>query len=150
MGVSLDKQVEEATLTYRVKFDKGYDWTRGGKLPGLCDDGVCSSAAEAISLLDNRSDGENLLFSTKRNASRGSSVVLLFELSERYVSLHRVYSADCPGGCRNTHSTSSGWSSRMMWRDQSPESVGASTANGPDVLGRLESYMYLPFECARN
>lgn len=38
----------------------------------------------------------------------------------------------------------------MMWRDQSPDSVGATTANGPDVLGRLESYIYLPFECARN
>lgn len=71
MGVALEKEVEEATLTYRVKFDKGYDWTRGGKLPGLCDDGVCSSAAAANSLLDNRSDGEIFLFSTKKKTFPG-------------------------------------------------------------------------------
>ena len=27
--------MEEATLQYRFKFDEGYDWTWGGKLPGL-------------------------------------------------------------------------------------------------------------------
>ena len=37
----MERQVEEATLAYRVKFEKDYyDWTGGGKLPGLCNDGV--------------------------------------------------------------------------------------------------------------
>jgi hypothetical protein len=31
--------MQEATLKYSMKFEKGYDWTRGGKLPGLCDKG---------------------------------------------------------------------------------------------------------------
>ena len=33
--------MEEATLTYRMKFSAGYDWTAGGKLPGLSAEGVC-------------------------------------------------------------------------------------------------------------
>ena len=36
--VRLPKVVRSATLSYKVKFDADYDWTRGGKLPGLCDE----------------------------------------------------------------------------------------------------------------
>jgi hypothetical protein len=36
-AVDLSEELEEATLSYKMKFDKGYDWTAGGKLPGLCD-----------------------------------------------------------------------------------------------------------------
>lgn len=37
MRVDLPREVPSATLSYSVKFDEGYDWTAGGKLPGLCD-----------------------------------------------------------------------------------------------------------------
>ena len=42
MRVNLPREVESATLSYRVKFDANYDWTAGGKLPGLCDSGALS------------------------------------------------------------------------------------------------------------
>jgi hypothetical protein len=35
MKVSLKKKVTEATLSYTFKFSDDYDWTLGGKLPGL-------------------------------------------------------------------------------------------------------------------
>ena len=41
-AVRLPQPLTAATLSYKVKFEKGYDWTRGGKLPGLCDEGVSS------------------------------------------------------------------------------------------------------------
>jgi hypothetical protein len=37
MRVDLPREVDSATLTYKVKFDPDYDWTAGGKLPGMCD-----------------------------------------------------------------------------------------------------------------
>ena len=40
MKVALKEELEEATLSYKVKFDGNYDWTAGGKLPGLCDNGM--------------------------------------------------------------------------------------------------------------
>ena len=40
MRVNLPREVNSATLSYRVKFDDNYDWTAGGKLPGLCDSGA--------------------------------------------------------------------------------------------------------------
>eukprot|EP00892_Ulva_mutabilis_P009445 jgi/Ulvmu1/6873/UM031_0078.1 len=32
----LPQQLEEASMSYRVKFSSGFEWTKGGKLPGLC------------------------------------------------------------------------------------------------------------------
>jgi hypothetical protein len=44
-GVTLDARlprvVDEATLRYKFKFSAGYEWVKGGKLPGLCDEGAC-------------------------------------------------------------------------------------------------------------
>jgi hypothetical protein len=40
MHAYLPRELKEATLSYRMKFDNGYDWTYGGKLPGLCAEGV--------------------------------------------------------------------------------------------------------------
>lgn len=37
--VRLPYKVSEATVSYKVKFDAGYAWGLGGKLPGLCSDG---------------------------------------------------------------------------------------------------------------
>lgn len=31
---------DEASMAYRVKFSAGFDWTKGGKLPGLCGGGM--------------------------------------------------------------------------------------------------------------
>jgi hypothetical protein len=31
---------DEAWMSYKVKFSPGFDWTKGGKLPGLCGGGV--------------------------------------------------------------------------------------------------------------
>lgn len=39
-AVNLPEELEEATLSYKVKFGSNYDWTLGGKLPGLCDAGA--------------------------------------------------------------------------------------------------------------
>lgn len=36
--VRLPTKVMEATVSYKVKFDAGYAWGLGGKLPGLCSD----------------------------------------------------------------------------------------------------------------
>lgn len=38
--VTLPKPLQSATLSYWVKFSKDYDWTRGGKLPGLSSNGL--------------------------------------------------------------------------------------------------------------
>lgn len=48
----LSKPMEEATLTYRMKFSAGYDWTSGGKLPGLSAEGVrpCMRQKAIVSL----------------------------------------------------------------------------------------------------
>lgn len=32
-----------AIMEFKVKFEKGFDWTQGGKLPGLCGGGQCVS-----------------------------------------------------------------------------------------------------------
>ena len=40
--VRLTEELEEATLSYRFKFSKGYGWTLGGKLPGLSDEDMAS------------------------------------------------------------------------------------------------------------
>jgi hypothetical protein len=41
-AVNLAEELEEATLSYKVRFESNYDWTSGGKLPGLCDVGALS------------------------------------------------------------------------------------------------------------
>ncbi len=33
--VGLSRSVDDACIRYRVRFDKGFDWSKGGKLPGL-------------------------------------------------------------------------------------------------------------------
>lgn len=38
--VRLPHPLGAATLSYKFKFDAGYDWTSGGKMPGLCDNGA--------------------------------------------------------------------------------------------------------------
>lgn len=40
--VRLQDEVDEATLSYRFKFGQGYEWTWGGKLPGLADEDMAS------------------------------------------------------------------------------------------------------------
>lgn len=35
MKIELTDRVTEATLSYRFAFSRDYDWTLGGKLPGL-------------------------------------------------------------------------------------------------------------------
>lgn len=40
----LNTPLESATLSYDFMFDPGYDWTHGGKLPGLCSDGAAPYA----------------------------------------------------------------------------------------------------------
>ena len=51
MKMTLDEELEEATLSYKVKFDGNYDWTAGGKLPGLCDTGVVSTCCTLMHLV---------------------------------------------------------------------------------------------------
>jgi hypothetical protein len=34
--VQLPQPLESATFSYKFKFSDGYDWTAGGKLPGVC------------------------------------------------------------------------------------------------------------------
>ena len=41
--VRLERPVMSATLSYFVKFDANFDFTRGGKLPGLCGEGARSA-----------------------------------------------------------------------------------------------------------
>lgn len=43
----LPQAVEEATLTYRVKFSDGFDFVRGGKLPGLAGGTAPSGSTQA-------------------------------------------------------------------------------------------------------
>lgn len=39
-AVRLPQPVESATVSFKFKFDGGYDWTAGGKLgPGMCSEG---------------------------------------------------------------------------------------------------------------
>lgn len=38
--VRLPEALRTATLSYKFKFSDDYDWTSGGKLPGLCDEGT--------------------------------------------------------------------------------------------------------------
>lgn len=45
MQTELQRPLDEATLTYKLKFDANYDWTAGGKLPGLCSDGAFHACA---------------------------------------------------------------------------------------------------------
>lgn len=50
MSVRLTEVLTEATMTYNLKFEEGFDWTYGGKLPGLCSEGrsnvqPCASTA---------------------------------------------------------------------------------------------------------
>jgi nitrous oxidase accessory protein NosD len=45
--VEFDTDVEEAFLTYRVKFGAGFDFVRGGKLPGLAGGSAPSGSAPA-------------------------------------------------------------------------------------------------------
>eukprot|EP00892_Ulva_mutabilis_P001975 jgi/Ulvmu1/11779/UM008_0193.1 len=45
--VRLPSKVMEATVSYKVKFDAGYAWGLGGKLPGLCSDD-CPSGCTAM------------------------------------------------------------------------------------------------------
>lgn len=46
----LSKPMEEATLTYRMKFSEGFDWTAGGKLPGLSAEGAAIPTLSPMSL----------------------------------------------------------------------------------------------------
>jgi hypothetical protein len=43
MDVRLKDPLTEATFSYKFKFDVDYDWTRGGKLPGVCDERATST-----------------------------------------------------------------------------------------------------------
>ena len=45
--VELDEGYEEAYLSYRVKFEEGFDFVRGGKLPGLAGGSAPSGSAPA-------------------------------------------------------------------------------------------------------
>jgi hypothetical protein len=33
---SLEQSATEAVFGYRVMFENGWDWVKGGKLPGIC------------------------------------------------------------------------------------------------------------------
>lgn len=35
----LSEEGEEMSMSYQVKFSAGFEWTKGGKLPGLCGGG---------------------------------------------------------------------------------------------------------------
>lgn len=48
--VRLPEPLRSATLSYRFRFSPGYDWTSGGKLPGLCDEGAAPVALLLLSL----------------------------------------------------------------------------------------------------
>jgi hypothetical protein len=39
-SVVLPESLDHATISYNFKFQEGYDWTKGGKLPGFCDAGA--------------------------------------------------------------------------------------------------------------
>ena len=55
MKVELDDSAEKATMSYEFAFSENFDWTLGGKLPGLCSDGMCMLCLhQAISDLDCR------------------------------------------------------------------------------------------------
>jgi hypothetical protein len=42
--IGLKEAVESATFSYKFKFSAGYEWTAGGKMPGVCDSGaLCRS-----------------------------------------------------------------------------------------------------------
>ena len=42
-----DDESDEAWMSYKVKFSPGFDWTEGGKLPGLCGGGARPHAGGA-------------------------------------------------------------------------------------------------------
>lgn len=42
-------QTKKAVMEYRLKFENGFDWTYGGKLPGLCGGGSCPAGCTDIS-----------------------------------------------------------------------------------------------------
>jgi hypothetical protein len=39
-------EADEAWMSYKVKFSPGFDWQKGGMLPGLCSGGVQSLLTE--------------------------------------------------------------------------------------------------------
>jgi len=39
----------EATMEYDVYFMPGFDWTKGGKLPGMCGYGACREGKGSVS-----------------------------------------------------------------------------------------------------
>lgn len=54
--VGLPRTVEAATYSYRFRFDGGYDFAAGGKLPGLCSAGaLCFRCHLLTSTLGRRS-----------------------------------------------------------------------------------------------
>lgn len=48
LQVRLGKAMQAATLTYKVKFSREFDWTLGGKLPGLCSE-TCPVGCTTVS-----------------------------------------------------------------------------------------------------
>ena len=53
-----EKQYNELYLSYRVKAAEGFDFNRGGKLPGLCG-GTCPTGGQAVTDADDNEDGSN-------------------------------------------------------------------------------------------
>lgn len=122
MRVDLPREVPSATLSYSVKFDEGYDWTAGGKLPGLCDSGAL------LSLL---TPPATCFKNNSVQCAPMWGLLIFWNATECDAKLDGVRcwwcDADCPTGCKNMDEHP-GWSSRIMFRPG----------------GAAESYMYYP------
>ena len=113
-------------MAYMVKFSPGFDWTKGGKLPGLCGGGTLSST--------------NNMCVTHIAANTQFSVVhvqaqcrLCQFVGTQYIEHHVNCGAEggkgvaCPVGC-SAVSRDRGFSTRLMWRSG----------------GRVVTYAYYP------
>lgn len=79
-AVNLPEELEEATLSYKVKFGSNYDWTLGGKLPGLCDNGKCFPVASTfvVGLLYHAVFSRTLRVEHQHQICKGLSNMLLY------------------------------------------------------------------------
>jgi hypothetical protein len=141
-GVTLDSRlarpVDEATLSYKVKFSDGFGFVKGGKLPGLCSDGALVLSpvyvhADCVALhgVAVRAHVKTLLAPATQRSQLSDPPAPAAPCShtprtslQAITTLFRVC-ADCPSGCQ-TVTANDGWSTRIMWR----------------VDGQLESYNY--------
>lgn len=119
----LPEESMEYSMQYKVKFMDGFDWTRGGKLPGLCGGGARTPLTLCLCHSTGRMRCWRVTSAYRRCADGGGR------------------GSFCPVGCSKV-SKDRGFSMRLMWRQDGAIATYAYYPDKPDSVHCGEDWLW--------